>query len=43
MSDLQFHIEKSDLTQGTKDMYMLVKSKDAASTFQLNMQGRRKV
>lgn len=43
MSDIQFHIEKQDLVDGTKDLYMAVKSNDAASTFQLNLQGRRKV
>lgn len=44
MSDIQFHIEKTDLEEGTQELYMKVRAKDtAASTFQINLQGRKKV
>lgn len=43
MSDIQFHINKADLSQGTTQLYMTVKARDKACTFQLNLQGRSKV
>jgi hypothetical protein len=43
MSDIQFHIEREDLTNETKDIYMRVTARDAPCTYQLNLQGRKKV
>lgn len=43
MSDIQFHIEKEDLARDTKDLYIKIRARDAACTFQLNIQGRKKV
>lgn len=43
MSDIQFHIEKEDLNKDAEQLYIKVTARDAACTFQLNVQGRKKV